>query len=100
MVDHVTELQRAVRAIPAGMVSTYGALARAIGTSPRAAGRLMGSHGRDLPWWRVVNASGEPPPHVRVEALAQYLAEATPLARDTPDSVRVDLTRARWRGLR
>ena len=52
----------AVRAILPGSVATYGDIARAVG-SPRAA-RQVGwalaglESDSDVPWWRIVNASG------------------------------------------
>jgi methylated-DNA-protein-cysteine methyltransferase-like protein len=51
----------AVRRIPRGRVSTYGAIANAAGLPRRA--RLVGTvlkhtSAKDLPWFRVINASG------------------------------------------
>ena len=52
----------AIRRIPAGRVSTYGELAAVAGLPGRA--RLVGTvlrqtpGARDLPWFRVINASG------------------------------------------
>lgn len=100
MEDRITELHRVVRAIPPGQVTTYGAIGRAIGTSPRAVGRLMGSHGHDLPWWRVVGASGHPPAHKRDAARTHLLAEGTPLRDATPEGCRVDMRAATWWELR
>ena len=100
MDERTTELQRVVRAIPPGTVTTYGAVARVLATTPRAAGRLMAVHGSGLPWWRVVNAAGHPPPHGRAAALEQYLAEGTPLRSRDADTVRVDMAAATWWELR
>ena len=52
-----------LRAIPEGKVMTYGQVARAAG-SPRAARQVVRvlhtlSGKYDLPWYRVVNKSGE-----------------------------------------
>jgi methylated-DNA-protein-cysteine methyltransferase-like protein len=53
---------RAVKRIPRGRVSTYGAIAELAGLPRRA--RLVGTvlrqtpSSRDLPWFRVINASG------------------------------------------
>jgi methylated-DNA-protein-cysteine methyltransferase-like protein len=50
------------REIPAGSVTTYGAIARMLG-NPRAA-RTVGwalsslPHGSDVPWHRVINSQG------------------------------------------
>ena len=50
----------ALRAIPAGQATTYGALARQIGTAPRAVGQACGANPLPLviPCHRVVAASG------------------------------------------
>ena len=53
------DLARAVRAIPRGAVSTYGAVARAAGhpgSARQVAWALRVTH--DLPWHRVVGAGG------------------------------------------
>lgn len=50
-----------VRTIPAGRVTSYGAVARRIGgCNPRVVGYAMAGlpHGTDIPWHRVLNASG------------------------------------------
>lgn len=49
-----------VRRIPKGRVMTYGQLATLVGgrLSPRAVGWAMHGCPRDVPWQRVVNASG------------------------------------------
>jgi len=65
MTDHASINERiwlAVAAIPAGQVSTYGAVAAAAGL-PRGArrvGRALGALPRDsgIPWYRVINAQG------------------------------------------
>ena len=53
-------IEKTIRAIPRGKVSTYGAVARAAGFSGAArlvARVLHGSYG--LPWQRVLGAGGE-----------------------------------------
>lgn len=65
MTDHASLNERiwlAVAAIPAGRVSTYGAVASAAGL-PRGArrvGRALGALPPDsqIPWYRVINAQG------------------------------------------
>ncbi|MFN7973672.1 MAG: MGMT family protein [Acidobacteriota bacterium] len=48
-----------VRTIPKGRVMTYGQIAGILqGLSPRAVGWAMHACPRDVPWQRVVNASG------------------------------------------
>jgi methylated-DNA-protein-cysteine methyltransferase related protein len=51
---------RLVRQIPRGRVTTYGQLAALVGRprSARAVGRVLHQCPGDLPWHRVVNASG------------------------------------------
>ncbi len=84
----------AVDAIPAGKVLTYGDVAELIGRgSPRTVGTVLAHHGREVPWQRVVQASGRPAePHL-AEALRLLRAEGCPLVGD-----RVDLASARWAG--
>lgn len=58
--DRVYEL---VKTVPPGRVTTYGAIARALGAprASRAAGYALGALdvGSDVPWWRVVNVGGK-----------------------------------------
>jgi methylated-DNA-protein-cysteine methyltransferase related protein len=51
---------RLVRAIPSGRVMTYGQIAGLLGNllSPKAVGWAMHASPANLPWQRVVNASG------------------------------------------
>ena len=77
----VTEEQvEAVRAlvdrIPAGRVSTYGDVAAEAGlSSPRIVGWIMRTDSSDLPWHRVVPASGRPAPHLATRQLERLRAE-------------------------
>ena len=52
----------AVRQVPAGCLTTYGEIARALGAphASRAAGYALRAlpDGENVPWWRVVNAAG------------------------------------------
>ena len=82
--------------IPPGRVMTYGDVAEYLGTGTgRTVGTVMSKHGQEVPWWRVVQASGRPAePHVQ-EALTKLRAEGCPV-RDE----RVVLTQARWDGNR
>ncbi len=49
-----------VREIPAGKVMTYGQIAAVLGSriSPRAVGWILHRCPEDVPWHRVINASG------------------------------------------
>lgn len=77
----VTEVQvEAVRAhvaaIPPGKVRTYGDIADEVGlSSPRIVGWVMRTDASDLPWHRVVPASGRPAPHLATRQLASLRAE-------------------------
>ncbi|XAS76397.1 MGMT family protein [Dermatophilaceae bacterium Sec6.4] len=65
-----------VALIPPGRVVSYGDIAGMLGMSPRMVGRYLAlSQGADLPWWRVVNAGGELPAHVREQALQHWRDE-------------------------
>lgn len=85
--------------IPPGRASSYGAIADAARVltgrgSARTVGQIMARHGHQVPWWRVVPATGLVPEHLRERALAPLLAEATALR--SRDPLRVDLRRAGW----
>src|ERR1700759_2963274 len=64
--DEQVELVRSlVAAIPAGKVSTYGDIAAVAGlSSPRIVGWIMRTDSSDLPWHRVITASGRPAQHL------------------------------------
>jgi len=110
-----------VRQIPRGRVMTYGLVAEVIADQmgcggPRVVGNILAGSGGgdpamaelrargkavvgpvqdnfDLPWWRVVNAQGDPPPHYRTLAMAAFERENTPLKKS---GERVDLRSAIW----
>ncbi|MDP9436070.1 MAG: MGMT family protein [Actinomycetota bacterium] len=84
----------AVDRIPAGRVLTYGDVAELTGRGTgRTVGTALSRHGREVPWWRVVQASGRPAePHVR-EALRLLRAEGCVVHGEV-----VDLSVARWDG--
>jgi alkylated DNA nucleotide flippase Atl1 len=85
-----------VESIPPGQVMTYGDIAATIGSrAPRAVGKVMAYGGSDVPWWRVIRASGHPPQCHEGEALQYYRAEATPLLWAASGTYRVDLRQAR-----
>ncbi|TCN57077.1 alkylated DNA nucleotide flippase Atl1 [Rhodococcus sp. SMB37] len=87
-IEHVRGL---VASIPAGSVATYGDLADAAGLStPRTVGWIMRTDSSDLPWHRVVPASGKPASHLAHRQLSSLALEGTPISGD-----RVDMRRAR-----
>jgi alkylated DNA nucleotide flippase Atl1 len=95
--DFVSRVLAVVENIPEGKVMAYGDVAAAIGSrAPRAVGQVMAYYGSDVPWWRVVRASGHPVRDHEARALEYYRAEATPLRWSASGVFRVDLTAARW----
>jgi methylated-DNA-protein-cysteine methyltransferase-like protein len=84
----------AVAQIPPGRVMTYGDVSEFIGQgSPRTVGMVMAQHGGEVPWHRVVPATGRPVPHLLDRALALLRTEGCPLRGE-----RVVLAEARWDG--
>jgi alkylated DNA nucleotide flippase Atl1 len=82
-----------VERIPSGRVTTYGALADAVGVGgPRQVGSVMSGYGGPVPWWRVVRADGTPPLCHDGRAHAHHLAEGTALR----PSGKVDMGAAFW----
>lgn len=75
--DHQVETVRAlVASIPAGKVSTYGDIAAAAElSSPRIVGWIMRTDSSDLPWHRVISASGRPAAHLTTRQLEMLRAE-------------------------
>ena len=87
-IERVREL---VAAIPPGRVATYGDIAAAAGLStPRTVGWIMRTDAADLPWHRVLRASGRPAPHLAHRQLRRLADEGCPIRDD-----RVDLALAR-----
>ncbi|KAL42309.1 DNA-damage-inducible protein P DinP [Mycobacterium tuberculosis UT0097] len=75
--DEQVELVRSlVAAIPLGRVSTYGDIAALAGlSSPRIVGWIMRTDSSDLPWHRVIRASGRPAQHLATRPLELLRAE-------------------------
>lgn len=95
--DFVSRVLDVVASIPSGRAMAYGDVAAAIGSrAPRAVGMVMAYYGSDVPWWRVVRASGHPAVDHEQRALQHYRAEGTPL-KWSGDVFRVDLAAARHR---
>jgi alkylated DNA nucleotide flippase Atl1 len=89
--EQVEAVRALVASIPSGRVSTYGDIASAAGlSSPRTVGWIMRTDSSDLPWHRVVRASGRPAPHLRTRQLERLRAEGV-LASDG----RINLAEAR-----
>jgi alkylated DNA nucleotide flippase Atl1 len=91
--EYVEAVLSLVERVPPGRVTTYGALAEAVGVGgPRQVGSVMSGYGGPVPWWRVVHADGSPPTCHDGEAHRHHLAEGTP----TRPSGRVDMRAAFW----
>ncbi len=89
--EYVERVLAVVEEVPPGRVTTYGAVAEAVGAGgPRRVGRVMSTYGGAVPWWRVVRADGSLPPSHDEEALARYRQEGTPVGR----SGRIDMRAA------
>jgi len=97
--DYLELVLDLVAQIPAGRASTYGAIADAAREitgrgSARTVGRIMGRYGGEVPWWRVVTASGAVASRVSDRGIALLRAEDVPLTGHDPP--RVDLRLAGW----
>lgn len=80
--DQVERVRALVASIPAGRVSTYGDIAAVAGlSSPRIVGYIMRIDSLDLPWHRVITASGRPAMHLTTRQLELLRAEGV-LAND------------------
>jgi alkylated DNA nucleotide flippase Atl1 len=95
--DFVSRVLAVVDEIPEGRAMSYGDVAAAIGSrAARGVGQVMAYYGGDVPWWRVVRASGHPAQNHESQALEYYRAESTPLKWSAGGVFRVDLAKARW----
>ena len=82
-----------VERIPAGRVSTYGAIGRLVGVGPRRVARALSQGGGAVPWHRVVRADGSVAEPVRVRQLELLAAEGVPTRNG-----RVDVSAVGWPG--
>lgn len=90
--DFAEEVLALVERIPPGRVLTYGAVAdRLQRGGARGVGGVMAREGYAVPWWRVVKASGSLPPHLMIDAQAEWKREGTPVKNG-----RVDIAEAMW----
>jgi methylated-DNA-protein-cysteine methyltransferase related protein len=91
--EQIERVRDLVASIPLGRVATYGDIASAAGlSSARTVGWIMRTDSADLPWHRVLGASGRPAAHLARRQLAKLELEGVPI-RDG----RVDLAVARHR---
>ncbi|MGH3522649.1 MAG: MGMT family protein [Mycobacterium sp.] len=74
--DQVERVRALIAAIPAGQVATYGDIAAAAGlSSPRIVGWIMRTDSSNLPWHRVITASGRPARQLATRQLELLRAE-------------------------
>ncbi len=74
--EQVERVRALVASIPAGKVATYGDIADAATlSSPRIVGWIMRTDSSDLPWHRVIGASGRPAAHLTARQLELLRAE-------------------------
>ena len=74
--EQVERVRGFVAAIPAGRVATYGDIASAAElSSARIVGWIMRTDSSDLPWHRVIPASGRPAAHLATRQLELLRAE-------------------------
>jgi alkylated DNA nucleotide flippase Atl1 len=74
--EQVENVRALVASIPAGRVATYGDIADAAGlSSARIVGWIMRTDSSDLPWHRVLGASGRPAAHIATRQLELLRAE-------------------------
>jgi methylated-DNA-protein-cysteine methyltransferase-like protein len=72
----VESVRALVASIPPGRVVTYGDIACAAGlSSARIVGWVMSTDSSDLPWHRVLAATGRPAPHLAAQQLELLRAE-------------------------
>ncbi|MFI7526070.1 MGMT family protein [Nocardia salmonicida] len=78
--EQVEKVRELVAAIPPGRVSTYGDIAAAAGlSSARTVGWIMRTDTADLPWHRVIGASGRPAAHLATRQLRLLTEEGVPV---------------------
>ncbi|MFD6395147.1 MGMT family protein [Nocardia sp. NPDC060249] len=78
--EQVEKVRELVAAIPPGRVSTYGDIAAAAGlSSARTVGWIMRIDSADLPWHRVIGASGRPAAHLAARQLRILAEEGVPI---------------------
>lgn len=74
--EQVERVRALVAAVPRGTITTYGDIASAAGlSSARIVGWIMRTDSSDLPWHRVIRASGKPASHLASRQLELLRAE-------------------------
>ncbi|MFN3959708.1 MAG: MGMT family protein [Parvularculaceae bacterium] len=82
--------------VPAGEAASYGMIASLIpGCGPRQVARALRSAPKDLPWHRIVTASGAPAAHAGAEEQRRRLKREGVAFRKNGA---VDWIKSRWKG--
>ncbi|MDZ7626862.1 MAG: MGMT family protein [Parvularculaceae bacterium] len=82
--------------VPEGQVACYGIIASLVpGAGPRQTARALHSAPKDLPWYRLVTASGATADHSGAEEQRQRLKKEGVAFRK---SGAVDWAQSRWKG--
>lgn len=101
--DFALRVERVVYAIPRGRVMTYGDVAAAAGAAraARAVGTLLRTHltSPDLPWHRVINASGGISFKGDVERAEEQRRRLVDEGHSLDERLKLDLATVRWRDL-
>src|SRR3546814_15434030 len=84
--EYAEAVLRVAESVPRGRVTTYGAIAEAVGAAlhrggPRVVGHVMAREGAAVPWRRVVRADGSLDCSRCTDAHQNWLAAGTPLRR-------------------
>lgn len=81
MSEFTDRAQAVIRALRPGEVVTYGEVAADAGRpgAARTVGHLLATQPEDLPWWRVVAATGRLVPGHEAEHARRLEAEGVPL---------------------
>ncbi|PJJ61890.1 MGMT family protein [Compostimonas suwonensis] len=96
--DFVGRVLEVVDSIPEGQVLSYGDVAAFLGSrGARVVGQVMARYGSEVPWWRVIRSSGQPPVGHEASARPHYEREGTPLVVGADGAYRVNIRAARWR---
>lgn len=91
---YAREVLDIVDRIPRGKVLTYGDVAEMHGRGTgRTVGTVLTAHGHEVPWQRVVQASGRPAEPYLDKALRLLVAEGCPVRGQV-----VVMAEARWDG--
>lgn len=90
------QIHALIREVPKGEVASYGMIASLLpGVGPRMIARALRSAPKDLPWYRIITASGAPADHSGAEEQRRRLKKEGVAFRKNGA---VDWPSCRWRG--